>query len=65
MEGSLNPPPETPLPDSFSRLVDSLHNLYDHVLEDLGDVDFVGITIHNDVNQSDTPIVFSFRRNDQ
>jgi len=32
------------------------------VLEDVGDADMVGITIHNEVNQSNKPIGFSFRR---
>jgi hypothetical protein len=40
-------------------------NLFDRVLENVGDADMVGITIHNDVNQSDKPIGFSFRRKDQ
>jgi len=35
------------------------------VLEDVGDAEMVGITIHNEVNQSDKPIGFSFRRKDQ
>jgi len=41
--------------------VDSLNNLFDHVL-DVGDAHVVGITIHNEVNQSYKPIDFSFRR---
>jgi len=35
------------------------------VLEDVGNADIVGITIHNEVNQSDTPLGFIFRRKDQ
>ena len=35
------------------------------MLEDVGDADMVGIGIHNDVNQSDKPLGFSFRRKDQ
>jgi hypothetical protein len=42
-----------------------MNNLFDHVLENLDDADMVGITIHNEVNQSDKPIGFSFRRKDQ
>jgi len=34
-------------------------------LEDVGDADMVGITIHNEVNQTDKPLGFSFRRKDQ
>ena len=44
------------------HFVASVNNLFDHVLETMGDADMVGITIHNDVNQSDRPIGFSFRR---
>ena len=35
------------------------------MLEDVVDADMVGITIHNEVNQSDKPIGFSFIRKDQ
>jgi len=42
-----------------------MNNLFDHVLEDVGDADMVGITMHNEVNQRDKPIYFSFRRKDQ
>jgi len=58
----LNQPPETSLPDPVTHFVDSVNNLFDRVLEDVGDADMVGITIHNEVNQSDKPIGFSFRR---
>jgi len=61
----LNPPPiskTTPPPDTVSHFIDRVNNLFDHVLGDLGDSDMVGIAIHNDVNQSDKPIGFSFRR---
>ena len=61
----LNPTPEIPLPDPVSHFVDSVNNLFEHVLEDVGDADMVGITIHNEVNQSDKPIGFSFIRKDQ
>ena len=65
MECSLNPHPETSLPDPVTHFVDSVNNLFDHVLENLDDADMVGITIHNEVNQSDKPIGFNFRRKDQ
>jgi hypothetical protein len=35
------------------------------MLENVGDSDMVGITIHNEVNQSDKPIGFRFRRKNQ
>ena len=60
----LNPPPETPLPDHITHIQDRVNNLFDHVLENVGDADMVGITIHNEVNQSDKPVGFSFRRKD-
>ena len=60
---NLNQPPETPLPDPGCTFVDDMNNLFDHVLQDVGDADTDGITIHNEVNQSDTPTGFSFRRN--
>jgi len=60
-----NPPTETPLPVPVTHFVDSVNNLLDRVLEDVGDADNVGITIHNKVNQSDKPVGFSFRWNDQ
>ena len=61
----LNPLPETPPPDPVTHFVDSVNNLFDHVLEDVGDADMVGITIRNNINQSDKPTGFSFRRKDQ
>ena len=36
--------------------------MFDHLLEN---GDMLGITIHNEVNQTDKPIGFSFRRKDQ
>jgi len=50
---------------SCKHFVDSVNNLFDRVLEDVGNADMVGITIHNEVNQSDKPLGFSFRRKDQ
>ena len=42
-----------------------MNNLFDDVLEDVRDADIFRITIHNEVNQSDKFIGFSFRRKDQ
>ena len=60
----LNPPtdPETNPMDHF--LV-SVNDLFEHVLQDVGDADMVGVAIHNEVNQSDRPIGISFRRRAQ
>ena len=60
----LNPSPEISLPEPVSHFVDSVNNMFDHVLENVDDNDMVGIIIHNEVNQSDKPTVFSFRRKD-
>jgi hypothetical protein len=40
-------------------------DLFEHALQDIGDADMVGITIHNEINQNDWPIGISFRRKDQ
>jgi len=61
----LNPTPETSLPDPVTQFVDSVNNLFDHVLENVDNADMVGIKIRNEVNQSDKPIGFSFRRKGQ
>jgi hypothetical protein len=61
----LNPHPETSLPDPVTHFVDRVNNLFDRVLEDVGDGDMFEITIPDEVNQSDKPIGFSFRRKDQ
>jgi len=42
-----------------------VNNLFEHVLQNVNDSDKVGMTIHNQVNQSDKPIGFSFRLKDQ
>jgi len=42
-----------------------VNELCDYLLEDVGDAEMVGITIHNEVNQRHKPIGSSFRRNDQ
>ena len=47
---------------SCKHFVDSVNNLFDRVLENVGDADMVGVTIHNEINQSDKPIGFSFKR---
>jgi len=44
------PPPTTPLPDPVIHIINSVNNLFDYVLEDVGDANMVGITIHNEVN---------------
>ena len=42
-----------------------MNDLLEHALQDAGDGDMVGITIHNESNQNDKPIGISFRRRDQ
>jgi hypothetical protein len=60
-----NPHPEISLPDPVTHFVDSVNNPFDHVFENVDNAEMVVITIHNEVNQSDKPIGFSFRRKDQ
>ena len=60
----LNPPtiPDTNPVDHFLA---SVKDLFEHVLQDVGDTDMVGIATHNECNQNDKPIGISFRRRDQ
>ena len=60
----LNPPPPIST-DPVNHFVASVNEMFDHLLENVGDGDMVGTTIHNEVNQTDKPIVFSFRKKDQ
>jgi len=39
--------------------------MFDHLLENVGNGNMVGINIHNEVNQTYKPTGFSFRRKDQ
>ena len=39
----------------------SVNDLLEHVLQDVGDADMVGIAIHVGSNQNDKPIGISFR----
>jgi hypothetical protein len=56
----LNPPSISV--DPVTHFVASVNEMFDHLLENVDDGDTVGITNHNEVNQSDKPIGFSFRR---
>jgi len=42
-----------------------MNDLFDYALRNVRDGDMLGITIHNEENQNDKPIRFSFRRKDQ
>jgi len=59
----LNPPSDAC--DPVSHLLASVKDLFESVLNDVGDSDMVGITNRNQVNQNDNPIGISFRRKDQ
>ena len=59
----LNPPSDAS--DPISHFLASVKDLFESVLNDVGDSDMVGITIRNQVNQNDKPIGISFRRKDQ
>ena len=42
----------------------SVNDLFENVLQEMGDADMVGIAIYNESNQNDKPIRISFRRLD-
>ena len=42
----------------------SVNDLFENMLQDLGDADMVGVDFHNKVNQSDRPIGISFGQRD-
>jgi len=43
----------------------SVNELFEYALQDVSDSDMVGITIQNQVNETDKPIGISFRSKDQ
>ena len=51
--------------DHVAHFLASVNDLHEHALRDVDDTDMVGITIQNQVNQNDKPIIISFRRRDQ
>jgi len=51
--------------DPVNHFVTSVNDLFEHVLQNVSDSDMVGMTIHNQVNQSDKLIGISYRRKDQ
>jgi hypothetical protein len=60
----LNPPTD-PNSNPVDHLLTSVNELFEHVLQYVQGSDMVGIAIRNEINQSDKPIVISFRRKDQ
>ena len=56
----LNLLPTNSAPTNY--FVASVNELFDHMFDNVNDGDMVGITIHNEINQSDKSIGFSFRR---
>jgi len=48
--------------DPVTHFLASVNDLFGHVLQYVSDSDMVGMTIHNQVNQSDKPIGISFSR---
>ena len=59
----LTPPSDNTIP--VAHFLASVNNFIEHALRDVEDSDMVGMTIHNQVNQNDSPIGFSFRRREQ
>jgi hypothetical protein len=43
----------------------SVNDMFEHVLQDVGNSDMMGIAIHNEISQNDRPIGITFRRRDQ
>ena len=58
-------PPTSPDTNPVDHFLASVNDLFEHALRDIGDRDMVGISIHNESNQTNKPIVISFRRRDQ
>ena len=50
--------------DPVSHFLASVHDIFEHALQEVSDSDMLGIIIQNRVNQDDKPIGFSFGRND-
>ena len=51
--------------DPVTHFLTGVNDLFEHVLQNVSDSDIVGMTIHNQVNQSDKPIGITFRRKNQ
>jgi len=47
------------------NFLNSVNDLFEYALQDVGDSDMVVITIQNQVNQNNKPVGISFRRKDQ
>ena len=61
----LNPSPisdKTMPPDTIGHFIDGVNELFNHLLENVGDGDMFVVTIHNEVLQDDKNISFSFSR---
>ena len=43
----------------------SVNDMFEHVLQDVGNSDMMGIAIHNEISQNDRQIGITFRRRDQ
>jgi len=59
----LIPPSDNTNP--VAHFLASVNDLIEHALRDVDDSDMVGMTIQNQVNQSDKPIGISSRRKDR
>ena len=58
-------PPTAPDVNPVDHFLANVNDLFEHVLQDVGNGDMVGIAIHNEVNQNDKPIGINFSRCDQ
>ena len=58
-------PPTAPDANPVDHFLASVNDLFEHVLQDVGDTDMVGIAIHNESNPKDKPMGLSIRRRHQ
>ena len=57
--------PTDPNTNPTDNFLASVNDLFENMLQDVGDADMVGVDFHNKVNQSDRPIGISFRQRNQ
>lgn len=58
----LKPPPTSGTAEPNTHFIATTNELFYHLMDNVGDGDMVGITIHNEVNQIDILIACGFRK---
>jgi hypothetical protein len=61
----LNPPTDVGTANPVDHFLASMNDLFEHALQGAADGDMVGVSIRNDVNQTDRSVCISFRRRGQ